>query len=303
MSALVLVADSDPFNLRLLSELCGTLGYEVMTAADGGAVLDAMARQRPSLVLMDAGLPVMDGLNVLGILKADSGLCDVPVLLVTQETDTLSRERGLALGADHCLHKPYRPLEIQQRLREIIDKCDPDAAPQQTRAGTPVPSIADPLTQLGTASQLFISLDYEFTRAVRYKHALSCVVIACRNGEALARDLGARGVDPVMVRVANTIKGGIRTVDHLFRSSEYEFTILLPETHREGVRIVVDRLRALMREHQDAGADIAVASATVPKQGISDGEALFRCARRGLTPESGRKRSDPPSGSSPPRGV
>jgi len=97
MSALVLVADSDPFNLRLLSELCSSLGYDVMSAADGGAVLDALARQRPSLVLMDAGLPVMDGFNVLGILKADAGLCDVPVLLVTQEDDEPSRERALAL--------------------------------------------------------------------------------------------------------------------------------------------------------------------------------------------------------------
>jgi len=74
MSALVLVADADPFNLRLLSELCGTLGYDVMTAADGGAVLDALARQRPSLVLMDSALPVMDGLKVLEVLRADAGL-------------------------------------------------------------------------------------------------------------------------------------------------------------------------------------------------------------------------------------
>ena len=302
MSALVLVADSDPFNLRLLSELCGTLGYEVMTAADGGAVLDAMARQRPSLVVMDAGLPVMDGLNVLGILKADSGLCDVPVLLVTMEADTASRERGLALGADHCLHKPYRPLEIQQRLREIIDKSDPDSVPAQARAGTPVPNIVDPLTQLGTANQLFISLDYEFTRAVRYKHALSCVVIACRNGEELGRNLGASALSEIVVPMANTIKGGIRTVDHLFRSGEYEFTILLPETQKDGARIVVERLRALLREHQATAADFAVASASVPKQGVSDGEALWKSARRGLVPESGRKKSDPPTSSQPPRG-
>jgi len=296
MSALVLVADSDPFNLRLLSELCGTLGYEVMTAADGGAVLDAMARQRPSLVLMDAALPVMDGLNVLGILKADSGLCDVPVVLVTQEADTLSRERGLAMGADHCLHKPYRPLEIQQRLREIIDKSDPDAGQPETRTGTPLPDIVDPLTQLGTANQLWISLDYEFTRAVRYKHSLSCVVVACKNGEALAAKRGGAGA--VIVPMANTIKGGIRNVDHLFRSGEYEFTILLPETQRDGARIVLERLRALLREHEATGAEIAVAATTVPKQGVSDGEALYASTRRALSPEPARKKSDPPASGS-----
>jgi diguanylate cyclase (GGDEF)-like protein len=286
MSALVLVADADPFNLRLLSELCGTLGYDVMTAADGGAVLDAMARQRPSLVLMDAGLPVMDGLNVLGILKADTGLCDVPVLLVTQEADMDSRERGIALGAQHCLYKPYRPLEIQQRLREIIDKSEPDESPRGLLQRASNRSLADPLTQLGTANQLHISLDYEFTRAVRYKHALSCVVIACLNTAELAEHLGKKAPDAVIAPMANTIQGGIRTVDHLFRSGEYEFTILLPETQRDGARIVVDRMLAVLREHNMVANDtrpvIAVSAATMPSDGLLDGEALYASARRGL---------------------
>jgi PleD family two-component response regulator len=279
MSALVLVADADPFNLRLLSELCGTLGYDVMTAADGGAVLDAMARQRPSLVLMDAGLPVMDGLNVLGILKADSGLRDVPVLLVTQETDKASRERGIELGANYCVFKPYRPLEIQRRLREIIDANEPEEETRRLVNGIEPLQIADPITQLGTAAQLRISLDYEFTRAVRYKHALSCVVIACLNGPALAARFGAP--EAIIAPLANTIKGGIRTVDHLFRSDAYEFTVLLPETNQDGARIVVERLRALLREHVADGVAIAVGAGSCPADGVGDGDGLYALARGG----------------------
>jgi PleD family two-component response regulator len=288
MSALVLVADADPFNLRLLSELCGTLGYDVMTAADGGAVLDAMARQRPSLVLMDAGLPVMDGLNVLGILKADAGLCDVPVLLVTQEADRVSRERGIELGAHQCLFKPYRPLEIQRRLREIIDAREPEEETRRLSNGLDPLQIGDPLTQLGSASQLRISLDYEFTRAVRYKHALSCVVITCSNGSELARRAreDRSAPDAFVENLANTIKGAIRTVDHLFRSDEYEFTVLLPETTQDGARIVVERLRALLREQSGAGAElrpiVAVGTVSCPMEGVSDGDALYASARRML---------------------
>jgi two-component system, cell cycle response regulator len=283
MSALVLVADSDPFNLRLLSELCSSLGYDVMSAADGGAVLDALARQRPSLVLMDAGLPVMDGLNVLGILKADAGLCDVPVLLVTQEDDVLSRERALALGANHCLLKPFRPQEVQQRLREVIDANDPNAEPDRARREGSGRVIVDPLTQLGTVNQLLISLDYEFTRAVRYKHALSCVVVACHNGEELTSQLGTAIAERVILPIANTIKGGIRTVDHVFRSGELEFTILLPETQEEGASIVVQRLKALLRELHDRSAapqpKLTVAAATLSSRGVNDGEALYAAAK------------------------
>ena len=282
MSALVLVADSDPFNLRLLSELCSSLGYDVMSAADGGAVLDALARQRPSLVLMDAGLPVMDGFNVLGILRADAGLCDVPVLLVTQEDDEHSRERALALGANHCLHKPFRPLEVQQRLREVIDASDPDAKPDRERREGSGRVIVDPLTQLGTVSQLLISLDYEFTRAMRYKHALSCVVVACRNGEELTGAIA----QTVVLPMANTIKGGIRTVDHVFRSGELEFTILLPETQEEGANIVVQRLKALLRELHDRSPApqplLTVAAATLSTRGVNDGEALYAAAKRAV---------------------
>lgn len=282
MSALVLVADADPFNLRMLSELCATLGYEVMTAADGGAVLDAMARQRPSLVLMDSALPVMDGIKVLGILKADSGLRDVPVLLVTQEDDVEGRARGMAMGANDCVHKPYRPLEIQQRLRDVVKLTNHESANDVDDQR----QIADPLTHLGTANQMRISLDYEFTRAVRYKHALSCVVVSCLNYTELAHGLGASAPDQVIAPIANTIKGGIRTVDHLFRSEMFEFTVLLPETSHDGARVVVERLRATLREHAvqtSAGRPvIAVAGASYPRETVNDGDALYASARRAL---------------------
>ncbi len=283
MNPLVLVADADPFNLRLLSELCGTLGYDVMTAADGGAVLDAMARQRPSLVVMDAFLPVMDGLQVLRILKADAGLCGVPVLLVTSEEDTQSRERGLALGAQDYVSKPYRPLEIQQRMLDVLSHSAPEFAFEPDERTERM--VSDPLTKTGTMSQLHIALDYEFTRAVRYKHALSCVVIRCLNYGELVQRLGSRAPELVIAPLANAIRGCVRNVDHLFRTDPGEFSVLLPETGLEGARIVVERLRAVLREPGLYGVDapaIAVAAASFPKDSVSDGEALHASARRAL---------------------
>jgi len=283
MNPLVLVADADPFNLRLLSELCGTLGYDVMTAADGGAVLDAMARQRPSLVVMDAFLPVMDGLQVLRILKADAGLCGVPVLLVTPEEDTQSRERGLALGAQDYVSKPYRPLEIQQRMLDVLSHSAPEFAFEPDERTERM--VSDPLTKTGTMSQLHIALDYEFTRAVRYKHALSCVVIRCLNYGELVQRIGTRAPELVIAPLATAIRGCVRNVDHLFRTDPGEFSVLLPETGLEGARIVVDRLRAVLREPGLYGVDapaIAVAAASFPKDSVSDGEALHASARRAL---------------------
>ncbi|HEX7478214.1 MAG TPA: response regulator [Polyangiales bacterium] len=283
MRVLVLVADADPFDLRLLSELCATLGYDVMTAADGGAVLDAMARQRPALVLMDAFLPVMDGFQVLRILKADDGFRHVPVLLVTGEHDTEARERGLSLGAEDYVAKPYRTFEIQQRLRNVLKlKAARDAVSEAHERA----QSADPLTNAGTASQLYISLDYEFTRAVRYGHPLGCIVARCLNYTALLA-AGASPPEQVLLPLSSVLKGAIRTVDHLFRSDVHEFTILLPETSFEGCGIVVERLRGVLVEPGLFACaqppEIAVACSSYPHEQTTDGDALWRVARKALS--------------------
>jgi two-component system, cell cycle response regulator len=283
MSALVLVADSDPFNLTLLSELCSTLGYEVMTAADGGAVLDAISRQRPELLLMDAALPVMDGFQVLRILKADDDLKHLPILLVTREDDPEGRERGVALGADDYVSKPYRTFEIQQRLRNVLQLTRVRAAVSEPPQRA---SIVDTLTNVGAASQLHISLDYEFTRAVRYKHPLSCVVARCLNYLALEAQLGPSAPELVIAPLASAMKGGIRNVDHLFRSRADELTILLPETPVDGARIVVERLRHLLQAPDLFSVPepprVAVASVSYPKQRAADGNGLWRAAQKAL---------------------
>lgn len=283
MSALVLVAESDPFNLRYLSELCSTLGYEVVTAADGGAVLDAVARERPALVLMDAGLPVMDGLQVLRILKADRDLSRVIVVLATEESDLETRRRGLEMGAEDYVTKPYRSFEVQQRLRNVLrvraaqSATTPSMQPPLDRL-----DIVDPLTGAGTMSQLHISLEYEFTRAARYRHPLSCVVVRCVNYAQVASNLGGGSAQRVLVQLATELRACIRGVDHLFRTGPDEFTVLLPETDPRGCGIVVDRLGAKTGRDDLWPADvkptpvIAVASACYPSREVPDGEALWR---------------------------
>jgi PleD family two-component response regulator len=282
MSALVLVAEADPFNLRLLSDLCSTLGYEVVTAGDGGAVLDSVARERPHLLLMDAALPVMDGLQVLRILKADANLAHVPVLLVTAEGDEAVQRQALESGAEDYVTKPYRSFEIQQRLRNVLRL--------QVAAGS-ISSyppdrldIADPMTGAGTASQFRISLDYEFTRAVRYGHPLGCVVVRWINRSALPTDVHRR----VLMQLTSALRGCIRNVDQLFRSEPDAFAILLPETDQRGCATVLERITALAaRDPFEPDIlprpSIATACASYPQQKVSDGEGLWARALASAT--------------------
>jgi diguanylate cyclase (GGDEF)-like protein len=288
MSALILLADADPFNLQLLSELCGAQGYEVVTAGDGGAVLDAVARERPDVVLMDVGLPVMDGLQVLRILKADTDLSHVPIVLATSDSDEETRKRGFDLGADDYVTRPYRSFEIQQRLRNLVRLRAAQSSGQQLTMPPDRLQIEDPITGAGTSSQLHISLDYEFTRAVRYNHPLSCVVVRCANYTQIAGKLGPSAAHGVLVQLSSALRRCIRGVDHLFRSGTDEFTILLPETDSRGCGIVVGRLSKITARGDlfDAGLslrpEVTVASACYPSRKVSDGEALWRGAAEEL---------------------
>lgn len=286
MGSLILVAEADPFELRLLSELCSTLGYDVVAVGDGGAVLDTVARARPDLVLMNAALPVLDGLQVLRILKGDDGLSHLPVVLATADGDDETRRRGLEMGAEDYITKPYKSFEVQQRLRNVLRLSSgaSTGAPAAERL-----DIVDPLTGAGTTSQLHISLEYEFTRAVRYRHPLACVVVRCGNYGQIASALGGSSSQRVLVQLCGALRSCIRGVDHLFRSAVDEFTILLPETDARGCQIVLERVEGLLAEGSLFAADVrprphvAVASACYPARDVADGEALWRSVTGALT--------------------
>jgi len=286
MAALVLVADADPFNLRLLSEVCESCGYGVVTAADGGAVLDVVARERPDLLLIDAGLPVMDGFKVMRILKGDANLRQIPILLITPDDDADARERGVTLGADDYISKPYRVFEIQQRVRNALRHSVPLSSASIEPPSRP--DVVDAVTGAGTRSQLHFSLDYEFTRAVRYGHPLSCIVVRFDNYDQVLKAVGEDATSAALAQLAGGLRQCIRGIDHLFRSSLDEFAIVLPETHTSGCLIVAERVAAAGADGSLLGARmepmpaVSVGSAIYPAIKSTDGDGLHEAARANL---------------------
>lgn len=286
MGALVLVADSDPFNLRLLSELCRSLGHDVATAAEGTQVLDAVARQCPDLLLMEANLPGTDGMQVLTILKADSRFSQVPVIVATTDGDADVRERLLAAGAQDYVSRPYRTFELQKRIRDAIRLGAIGDRPMRRMRRSPL-TLDDAVSGAGTRVQLQISLDYEFTRAIRYQRPFSCVVVICENYVEIGEADGVNAAEAVMAPLSQALFACIRGVDHLYRPEPHEFTILLPETGDDGCKIVTERLHVLLADASTFSADLdpapklRVTAASYPSSGAADGVDLWRQAAAG----------------------
>jgi two-component system KDP operon response regulator KdpE len=118
----VLVVDDEPGMLDLLSVSLRQQGLEVLVAEDGEEALWRVRDARPDLVLLDLGLPDLDGFDVLAQIRATSA---VPVIVVTVRSDEQDRIHGLGLGADDYVTKPFSPAELAARIRAVLRRVGP----------------------------------------------------------------------------------------------------------------------------------------------------------------------------------
>jgi two-component system alkaline phosphatase synthesis response regulator PhoP len=115
----ILVAE-DEASLRLLfGATLKRIGARVSEAHDGAQVLDLVERDRPDLILLDVGLPKIDGYTVCQTLKSKPATADVVIVLVTARAQPSDRAEGLAHGANDYLTKPFSPA----RLIEVVRRC------------------------------------------------------------------------------------------------------------------------------------------------------------------------------------
>ncbi len=124
-----LVVDDEPQIRRALALNLAARGYEVFQAETGEQALDAVARDRPGIVLLDLGLPGMDGIQVIEALR---GWTTVPIIVLTVRDDERSKVAALDAGADDYVTKPFGMAELLARLRAVLRRGvdgDNDAVP------------------------------------------------------------------------------------------------------------------------------------------------------------------------------
>ena len=126
MSPSVLVVDDEPGIIEIASAYLRRDGFQVRTARSGRRALDAIATQMPDLVVLDLMLPDVAGEEICTSLRRHSA---VPILMLTAKAAEADRLRGLALGADDYLVKPFSPRELVARVRAILRRIGEVGAP------------------------------------------------------------------------------------------------------------------------------------------------------------------------------
>jgi len=113
----ILIVDDEPELRSMLRQYLSREGYDVAEAVTGRTALDTVSSSEPDLVLLDVGLPDIDGFEVLREIRAS---CDVPVIMLTARDDEVDRVVGLSVGADDYVVKPFSPRELVARIQAVL---------------------------------------------------------------------------------------------------------------------------------------------------------------------------------------
>jgi len=120
MTKSVLVVDDEPNIVLSLEFLMTQAGYEVRIARDGNAALEAVVEKTPDLILLDLMIPGRDGYDVCQTLRRSEEWASIPIIMLTAKGREVEKEKGLALGANDYVTKPFSTSELTARVKELL---------------------------------------------------------------------------------------------------------------------------------------------------------------------------------------
>jgi two-component system, OmpR family, KDP operon response regulator KdpE len=147
----ILVIDDDPQILRTLRINLRARGYDVDVAADGATALQTAAAQPPDLVVLDLGLPDLDGVDVIRDLRTRTA---TPIIVLSGRAGSADKVQALDAGADDYVTKPFGVDELLARIRAATRRATPPAGPATVRIGQHTVNLADRLVHAADGGQV-----------------------------------------------------------------------------------------------------------------------------------------------------
>ncbi|MBQ0929969.1 diguanylate cyclase [Ideonella alba] len=258
----LLVVDDEPLNVQALYTVFAK-DCQVLVATDGESALALCARRQPDLVLLDIGMPGIDGFEVCRRLQAHPSTRGVPVIFVTARDDADAETQGLSCGAVDFIVKPIHPAIVRARVRTHLTlKLQSDLLRQMV--------FIDGLTGVHNRRFFDERLDAEWGRAMRNRTPLSLLMVDIDHFKRLNDQLGHQAGDQRLRQVAEVLRRCIRrTSDVVARYGGEEFACVLPDSEPDAVmllgRMIVERVREDIGQlHPDHPSTVSVGVACKP---------------------------------------
>ncbi|MBI3252744.1 MAG: diguanylate cyclase [Candidatus Omnitrophica bacterium] len=284
----VLVVDDEPDILEVLDKQLSGNGYEVRLARDGREALEKANQTFPDVLILDIGMPVMDGIQLKASLNRNEFTAGIPTIFLSATTDTARKVEGFNLGADDYITKPF---EIKELLARV------DSAVLRHRRYVRL-SMTDKLTGLYNLHVYEKHLNNLFHVAKRYRRVFSLAILDIDNLKSINDTLGHKTGDFVIQKVAETMRLVFRKSDILIRYGGDEFVVLLPESSEEQAANAIRRLKKEMQNKTFAmeglGQKIRISVScgfAAYREGFREEDELFRIADQNLYHEKSQKKT------------
>jgi diguanylate cyclase (GGDEF)-like protein len=232
---ILLIEDSEVDRRWLRARLAGEQ-IELVEATDGPTGLEACASVAPDLILLDLGLPLFDGFEILHRLKDDRRTSSIPVIVVSAASETKDKERGLDLGAVDFVTKPYDLVELRARIRVAMrTKRLRDVLEQRAHI--------DGLTGLANRLALEERLATEWALQRRHGAPLAIWIADLDHFKCVNDAHGHPAGDEVLRRTAAALRTTVRATDLAARYGGEEFVVIAPFCGIAGAAKTAERFR------------------------------------------------------------
>lgn len=236
----VLVIEDHPDQRDLLAIVLQREGYRVITAANGLEALEKLETEKVQIALSDIMMPKMDGFELIKQVRSNPSFKSIYLILITARIQEGDRVRGLDLGADDYITKPFSFSELLARIRV-------GSRVVQYQQHLEYQTQIDSLTGLFNRRAFENKMNEEFERSKRYHNPLSVLLLDIDNFKTINDTYGHHGGDAALVRISETFRERTRQSDFPSRYGGEEFVLILPETDQESALQVASKIHDSIR--------------------------------------------------------
>jgi len=247
----ILLVDDDVLTIRALSKALQGLGG-LHFAMGGDDSMRVARHDTVRLILLDAEMPLMSGIQICEELKADPELAHIPIIFVTSQVEQDIKQAGMGLGAANFIAKPIRPVIVAARaaMQIRLERADDELRDL---------ALSDSLTGLANRRAFDVDLAREWGRSHRRSEPMSVMLVDIDDFKAYNAFHGRRRGDECLVSVAQALTSSLkRPADLAARHGGGSFSVMLPSTGRAGAmevgRRILRQVAGLCIPHEAAAA-------------------------------------------------